>query len=155
MKFSFSLLAILLFFSACSPKVTLLETSEVTYLSSPNEGTVALQSIGYGKTVPDAEIDGIERAFNTIFFVGIPNNSALKSPMVADRSAVESKNPQFFKEFFAKKKYAPFITNQQDAADISKIQNPRVYKLTKGITINYVALRKHLEETGGTRKFGL
>ncbi len=139
---------------SCSQKFSYLETAEVSFIDSPTEGLVTVQVMGKGETTGTAELNGIESAFKTLLFQGLPSFTALRLPMVPDREKVENSKPKVFDKFFSNQDYAQFITGQEDAVVATTYKNPKGYQISKKLTINHNALRRHMEKIGGVRKFG-
>jgi hypothetical protein len=155
MNYNYPLVTVLLLSTAlvaCSKKIGYLQTSEVKFLDNPYSGTVTVESIGYGDQIKEAEINAIQKAFQTIIYQGLPAFSGLSTPMIPDRTKVDQ---SILERFFSRNEYSEFLTGQEDVRVLGKLKNPRGYKVSKVVTINYNSLRRGLEKKGVVRKFGL
>lgn len=137
---------------ACSKKIDYLQTSEVKFLNSPHSGNVTVEAIGYGDQIQVAEANATLNAFQTIMFQGLPAFSGLSTPMIPDRSKVDQ---SILERFFDRNEYSEFLTSQEEIRILGEYKNPKMYKVSKVVTINYNALRRGLEKNGVVRKFGL
>ncbi|MEK7253756.1 MAG: hypothetical protein AAB316_03365, partial [Bacteroidota bacterium] len=119
-------------------------------------GTVNVQANGFGSTTLQIERNARVKAFETILFRGLPSSefTALRLPMIENESEARSRHSSFFKKFFEEDDCNRFVTA------ISRLDNKPVKTtdhsktMAYSLTINYEALRRHLEQSGVLRKFG-
>lgn len=142
-----------IFCLSCNKNLSNLSSSEVNFVENPSDGLVTVEATGYGVKVPEAEMNAIYKAFKTIMLQGLPGFSALSKPLITSDKLEGAES--FIDSFFAKNEFEQFITAQNDAKIIGEYKKPKSYKVSKTLTINYVALRTYLERKGVTRKFGL
>ena len=136
----------------CAPKqAPYTSTVGATFVDNPSDGLVTVQSDGLGRNARDAEADAIDRAFTAILFRGLPKFSALSRPLVTSERDFLNANPGFRDGFFAGGGYRRFLSEEWPATEKSQ---PGEKRVSKKMTINYAALRRHLEEEGMIRKFG-
>lgn len=145
-------LAGLLFLGSCKAK-QYPQTAELTYNSNPVSGVIAVTALGYGKNIKEANIDAFRTAFENILFQGVPGFEPLELPMVSQADGAES-NRTFFDRFFEEGTYLRFISRQEEAVEIGKLEGSRNIIVSKSMNINYRALKKHLQQQGAIRKFG-
>jgi|GEM_PF-1449659 len=145
----FSLSFSLLMAAACTKKAYP-ETAEVRYLGKDAPGTVRLAARGYGEDKYKAEADAFRTAFTTIFYRGILSADFvdLQRPLFDKQPASE---PEFLRKFYAERTYLSFITQQGEVekgnrGKSSQYEMRGKILVEKTMTINYVALRKHLED---------
>jgi len=129
-------------------------TAETTYLSSPGTGMVNLAAVGYGANEKAAELDTYVTAFSTILFKGLPAFGALKLPMIDNEAKARSEHKAFFIKFFDNRGYLQFVTDQGVLTKLGKADQQGNIRVQKNLSINYDALRRHLEQEGVIRKFG-
>jgi hypothetical protein len=154
MKKKIILFTITSFIFICCTKKSYPETAELTFITSPSDGLVEISAIGYGSSSKDAELDTYTTAFNNILFKGIPDFGALRIPLIDNEMQSKSSHSDFYKRFFERRDYMRFVTNQGSVQALGKSDDKNMRKAQKNITINYDALRKHLEQEGVIRKFG-
>ncbi|MEM1325892.1 MAG: hypothetical protein AAGI23_08060 [Bacteroidota bacterium] len=145
----FSVLSLSLY--QCKTPVGYTETAEVTFVESESPGLVTVSSTGRGEKSHLAEFDADEKVFRTIMYQGLPQHTGLRLPMVSTTSGTDE---DAAKRFFEERDYERFIT-AQNADSVQEYKRPKLYVVKKTITVNYDALRRHLEKEGVTRKFGL
>lgn len=151
--FLFGLLAAgILMISGCKAK-QYPQTAELTYNSNPVAGVIAVTALGYGKNIKEANNDAFRTAFENILFQGVPGFEPLELPMVSQADGAES-NRSFFDRFFEEGTYLRFISRQEEAVEIGKVEGSRNIIVSKSMNINYRALKKHLQQQGAVRKFG-
>lgn len=154
----YGIVACLLLFGAiqaCKTPASVPVTAEVQFVDNPGSGLVSLSATGFGSSEDLAIENAYFTAFNTVFFTGLPQFTALRVPMVANESKAKSEHGSYFKKFYQNGYYLRFVTERLNPA-ISKSANDRKMKAAKmTFTLNYEALRKDLEQNNIIRKFGL
>ena len=127
---------------------------QVVFSSVEKNGTITLQSTGFGKKKTESISNALAGAFYNLLFRGIPG-SPYDLPMIPDEN--EKKNNPLIKALL-EGGYTAFIVENKF---ISEENKKRKQDGSKGkqtinkITINCDALRKHLEQNGLIRKFGI
>ena len=132
--------------------------------TSGDKTTITVRSTGVGKNLKEATIDAERRAFDILFFRGIPQ-SQQEYPMIGTNENTEKqKHKAFFDEFYGsdkdKKKglrgrYGTFIISSSKISNSNKtIGNVRGKEVTVEMRINLLSLRRELENSKITRKFG-
>jgi len=149
-----SLLGIILF--GCKVQKKSAEVSPV----SGDKTTITVRATGVGRDTKEATIDAERRAFDILFFRGIPQ-SQQEYPMIGtNENAEKQKNKAFFDEFYGsdsdKKKgrrgrYGTFVMSSSEISN-SRYQGGK--EVTVEMRINLLALRRELENSKITRKFG-
>ncbi len=154
MKKLFLLLTIAsLFFISCGSKkqVNTPLTAQVNVVSEDPYKTITLRSIGFGKNKDAAQYDSERKAFEILFFRGIPNTS-VEQPLVGpNENEIMSKHAAYFNDFF-KDRYKSFIMSIYNASPPQK--NKGQVSVVNDIKINLIALKKELENRGVKRRFG-
>ena len=145
------LLFIILLSTSCSKKVYTPLTAEVNVVNEDKHKTIELRSIGYGSNKQAALTDSEKKAFEILFFRGIPNSS-VENPLIGtNESELMAKHSQYFDSFF-KGKYKSFIMSIYEASPPQKKKG--ITSVVNDIKINILSLKKDLEEKGIIRKFG-
>jgi hypothetical protein len=147
-NFLFLLISLLL--SAHCAKKSYPETAEVRYAGKDAPGTVRLIARGYGDDKYKAEADAFRTAFTTIFYRGLPATDFvdLQKPLFDRQPGSE---PEWLRKFYADRTYLSFITQQGEVQKGNR-QKSSQYEIRgkmsveKTMTLNYVALRKYLED---------
>jgi len=144
----FSMLLVLM---SCGPKPPIPLTGEVNLISEVKFKTIELRSIGYGDNKQKAINDAETKAFEILFFRGIPKSSAENALIGPNEAALQAKHKSYFEPFFGSR-YRSFITSSyQSSPPVSK---KGITSVVYDVTINVASLKKDLEENGIIRKFG-
>lgn len=95
----------------------------------------------------------LHKAFERLFFIGFPN-TICNTPLITNNTNA-SKNEQMLRQFLEEKKYEPFISSISHQSRKLKARSTSDNVVTDSrIVIDIASLRRHLETTGATRKFG-
>ncbi len=140
--------------AACkTPRTT---PAAVQYSSNNAPGTVNVTANGFGMSVVQIERDARNKAFETILFRGLPASefTALRLPMIENESDARSKHASFFKKFFEEDDCNRFVTAISQLDDKPVKTTDKRKTMAYSLTINYEALRRHLEQSSILRKFG-
>lgn len=105
---------------------------------------------GYGRDKRSAQMDAEKRAFEVLFYQGIPNSS-YRFPMLEKGKQDEGK----VASFFSSNEYRNFVTDSKLLGKPSFNKTKRTKEVDAEVTINVLALRRHLEQKGTIQKFGL
>jgi hypothetical protein len=128
--------------------------NQIRFVSEESTGMVKVHSTGLGSTLPEMEQDAQIKAFETLFYVGLPTASTetYRVPLVANKA--EMQGSAAVKKFFNNREYAQFVTlvDRLDFLKQRASEGGRV--LNYNIVINYTALRRYLEQNEIIRKFG-
>ena len=134
--------------NGCSPKLQPF-TGEVNFLYKEAQGTIAVESTGYGKNQAAAVRDAQINAFNVILFRGLPGTE-LNIPLIDNEA--KTRGASYFKKFFDEGNYKSFMMSSTESSALIKMKGTN--KITVDIKINYNSLRKDLEQNQLIRKFG-
>lgn len=118
------------------------------------QGTYLVKVWSYSKKPAVAKEQAKKNAVHGIIFKGFSGSKqgvSSQKPLVKD-SSIQSKNEQFFKDFFAAGgDYMKYVNLSDDGAiasgDILKV-NKREYKVAVVVSVRKDALRKYLENAG-------
>ncbi len=94
----------------------------------------------------------IKKTFERLFFIGFPNTIS-STPLITSNSN-GGKNNALLEDFVNNNKYSPFITSINNQSNRSKIDRKNYIVCNTTIVIDIPSLRRYLENTGQTRKFG-
>ncbi len=143
----------LIFTINCSSKKNIQTplTAQVSVISEEPRKTIEVRSIGYGKNESQAAYDAERKAFEIIFFRGIPNTGVEKPLIGIDENKAYSNSPQYLKDFFDSR-YLSFIMSSFMASPPQK--NKGLVTVVKDIKINLMSLKKDLENHHVIRSFG-
>lgn len=134
----------------CSPKLNYY-SGEVNFLRKEAQGTIVVNSTGYGKSKNEAVKDAQINAFKVILFRGLPGTE-LNIPLVENENESKTKYSSYFKKLFDEGFYKTFMMSSTESSNLIKIKGTK--KITIDIKINYNSLRKDLEQNQINRKFG-
>jgi hypothetical protein len=115
-------------------------------------GTIIVDSDGYGKSKQSAIDDAQFRAFEIILFRGIPGTD-LNRPLIENEGEARATFGKYFSDLKAKR-YKTFITNTSVTSEFVK-KSKKAKNISVQTEINYKALRTDLEQNQVIRKFGL
>lgn len=135
----------------CSPK-TIAYSGEVTLQSKEPSGTVILNASGYGRNYEAAVHDAKVNAFQVLLFKGIPG-SELRFPLVDDEVVSKERHKEYYENLLDKESYRRFII-RSDENPMSLVKVKGSKKIVVHMTIDYISLRKDLEQKQIIRKFG-
>jgi hypothetical protein len=144
---------LLLFIVSCGKKVYTPLTAEVAVLSEEKHKTIELRCLGYGDSKDAAVGDSERKAFEIIFFRGIPNTSLEKPLIGSNEAALTAKHRSYFNSFFNNGRYRSFVMSSYVSSPYQKRES--VFTGTVDIKINLMSLKKDLEDNNVIRKFGL
>jgi hypothetical protein len=133
---------------SCSPKLA--PSESITATNSSNV-EVQINITTLEKTQVAGANKAVRKAFERLFFIGFPNTIS-SAPLITNNTNAQ-KNEQLLNEFVQEKKYEPFVSFISHSS--RKVKNPSGYMITDSrMVIDVASLRRHLETTGATRKFG-
>lgn len=136
---------------SCAKKITVPLTAEVNIVNEDKHKTIELRSVGFGKNIEEAIFDSEKKAFEILFFRGIPNTH-IENPLIGpNENEILSKHQNYFKSFFSDR-YKSFIMSIYESSPSQK--NKGVTSVVNDIKINTMALKKDLETNNIIRKFG-
>ena len=141
---------------SCSPKIQpyspySLYSGEVNFLYKGEQGTIAVESIGYGNTQSEAVADAQINAIKILLFKGLPGTE-LNVPLIENENDAKSTYRDYFQNLFEQGNYIKFIMSSTVSS--SPIKKVKIKKITLDLKINYNSLRKDLEQNQVIRKFG-
>jgi hypothetical protein len=137
--------------TSCAKKIVAPLTAEVNVVNEDKHKTIELRSIGFGKNTQEAIYDSEKKAFEILFFRGIPNTS-IENPLIgSNENEIISKHSLYFKRFF-ESRYKSFIMSAYESSPNQK--NKGVTSVVSDIKINILSLKKDLESNNVIRKFG-
>lgn len=147
----YMIFAIFLTISCASKKMVTPLTAEVNVVNEDKNKTIELRSVGFGKGIEEATYDSEKKAFEILFFRGIPNTH-IENPLIgANESEILSKHQKYFNSFFSSR-YKSFIMSIYKSSPSQK--NKGITSVVYDIKINTMALKKDLETNNIIRKFG-
>jgi hypothetical protein len=138
---------------SCSPKIqpNSSYSREVNFLFNEEQGTMVVQTTGYGKNQSEAVEDAQVNAIKVLLFKGLPGTE-LNVPLIENENDANSKYRDYFQNLFQQGNYIKFIMSSTESANpIIKGGNKTI---TLAVKINYNSLRKDLEQNQVIRKFG-
>ncbi|MDR1973771.1 MAG: hypothetical protein LBQ31_03745 [Bacteroidales bacterium] len=145
-----SAVAICLCATSCRTQTHYASTGHVA--TNTSEGVVTVRSTGTGATKKKAITNAEHKAFDILFFRGLPE-SAQKRPMIGSNEESEkSKNRKWFNEFY-ESRYQTFIISSVPVGNATTNRTNET-QITMEVKINLNALRRDLEGYGVIRKFG-
>lgn len=137
--------------TSCAKKITAPLTAEVNAINEDKHKTIEVRSVGFGNNTQEAIYDSEKKAFEILFFRGIPNTS-IENPLIgSNENEIISKHPLYFKRFF-ESRYKSFIMSVYESSPSQK--NKGVTSVVSDIKINILSLKKDLESNNIIRKFG-
>lgn len=142
-------LIVLLFLCATACKSTY-PSAEVSYIDNTGKDILILEAKGYGNNKTKAMNDAEKRAFETLFFRGIPN-STYRFGMMPNE---EHKQKRFLQGFFITQKHREFITASTVTSSLTRNKQKKTNELAMQISINTLSLSKYLEQEKVVHKFG-
>ena len=146
------LLCVLAFASACFAKKQKYSPTSVIHVAS-DASTITMRAIGVGETRQEALDDAEMKVFDVILFRGVPE-SGQKMALVSSNESMEMmKNNPYFTEFYNGRRYKSFIVNSSPVGDFTKLKG-RQFQTNANVKVNFVNLRRDLEQNGIIRKFG-
>lgn len=148
-----TLIAVLVVNFMVSCGTTPIETprAEVTLVRKTDYGSITLKSVGYGKNREEAIEDAQKNALYVILFRGIPESDN-NYPLVSNENEAKEANRNYFNNFETGELYKSFITDVTESSNLIKLKGK--CKIYVDLSINYLALRKDLEQNSVIRKFG-
>lgn len=143
--------AFILFLNSCSPK-TAPYSAQVNFLYKDAQGVIGVKSLGFGTNRSKAIADAQKNAFNVILFKGIPGTE-LNVPLIPNESTARKQHGDYFTNFFEKEYYNMYMMSSTESSNLIKVKGGG-QKIFVDIKINYVSLRRDLEQNNVIRKFG-
>lgn len=151
LKKTLMVLTTILLFTSCNKNLYTPLTAEVNFINEESHKTIELRSIGFGNNKDAALYDSEKKAFEILFFRGIPNTS-IENPLIGtNESELLNKHSSYFNSFF-KSRYRSFIMSTYQSSPPQRKKG--VTSVVSDIKINILSLKKDLEEHGIIRKFG-
>jgi len=151
-KIYFLLVAILIFVSCGKKNYQAPLTAQVNVVSEDPYKTIEVRSVGFGKNEDEAYYDAETKAFEIIFFRGIPNTS-VENPLIGSKeSEIAQRNSAYFNDFF-KNRYKSFVMSSFQSLPSQKKNG--VVSVVADIKINLMSLKRDLEDHNVKRRFGL
>lgn len=138
---------------SCSPKIQPYSSysGEVNFLFKEEQGTIVVESTGYGKNQSEALVDAQITAIKVLLFKGLPGTE-LNVPLIENENDANSKFSDYFQNLFQQGNYIKFIMSSTESAN--PVQKKGNKTITLDIKINYNSLRQDLEQNQVIRKFG-
>jgi hypothetical protein len=138
---------------SCSSKIQPYSSysGEVNFLFKEEQGTMVVESTGYGKNQSEALVDAQITAIKVLLFKGL-SGTELNVPLIENENDANSKFSDYFQNLFQQGNYIKFIMSSTESAN--PVQKKGNKTITLDIKINYNSLRKDLEQNQVIRKFG-
>lgn len=123
-------------------------------ITENTDGTVLIESSGFGKNLADIEKNAISNAFEKLLYVGIPSASseANRLPMIPSKDNYQ--NSPRMRSFFNDEEYKNYIIEMNRLNYLKNRSASKGKALNFHITINKPALRRFLEKNEIIREFG-
>ncbi len=115
-------------------------------------GMVWIQSTGFGKKEVIAQLDAEKAAMETLVFQGIAGTQ-FAMPLVADESVSRKDHADFYTGFFDQQGFRAFVNKTETTESLTKFKGGR--KMGTRILVDVNGLRKHFEDKGIIKKFGM
>ncbi len=115
-------------------------------------GMVWVQSTGFGKKDVIAQLDAEKAAMETLVFQGIAGTQ-FSMPLVADEAASRRDHAEFYTSFFDQQGFRAFVNKTQAVQGLTKFKGGK--KLETRVLVDVNGLRKHFEDKGLIKKFGM
>tara|TARA_B110000908_G_scaffold100814_1_gene118868 strand:+ start:2179 stop:2700 length:522 start_codon:yes stop_codon:yes gene_type:complete len=146
--------------SSCYTKFEQISLGSTKFSSVSDNGTVIhIESQGSGMNTKTRKFNANANALKTIVLYGLPGSQICEYPLASsDKQGQAAKE---IEKLMESGEYARFINYIVDSSFNSTIANPTNRGLTNKkqssfkIGINFTLLRRHFEESGAIRKFGL
>jgi hypothetical protein len=135
-------------------KTTTVPSGETRYIRSSNQGDlIEVQARGYGRNEREAIADAEKKALETLLFTGL-TGSPQQYPLVNDPKARQT-HSAYFNKLIEGGEYRSYLTTSNPMASKAE-KDKRTGQKTILVTleINVFALRRELEQSIVTRKFG-
>lgn len=128
--------------------------TSVVYVTSDKE-TITMRATATGKSEQETLNNAEQNAVDVILFRGVPE-STQKMPLVgSNESAAMMENNPYFTEFYDGGRYKSFIVSAVPVGGFTKLKGKgKNFQTTAEVKINFVNLRRDLEQGGVVRKFG-
>lgn len=146
--------------TSCYTKYSATSQGSTTFVKVADNGNLLILEVqGAGANSKIRKFNAISNAIKSVVLYGIPGSTVCEYPMASadTRRKAESE----IKQLMESGEYARFINYVVDSDHTGHIPNPKSKGLTNkkqssySVGINLVALRRHFENEGAIRKFGL
>ncbi len=115
-------------------------------------GMVWIQSTGFGKKEVIAQLDAEKAAMETLVFQGVAGTQ-FAMPLVADESASRKDHADFYTGFFDQQGFRAYVNKTQTTEALTEFKGGK--KMGTRVLVDVNGLRKHLEDKGIIKKFGM
>ncbi len=140
--------SLILFTDCRSSKIT----GETRVIEKSTPGTIVLSSAGYGKIKRTSVNNAIENAARNILLRGIPDSNQSTPLLGLGAEQVFAKKKNYFENFFDKDLEKFVLRREILSYNFFNINTPSSEVL---VSFNLDALRRHLEQDGIIRSFGI
>ena len=127
------------------------QSSEVSLLYKDANGVIAVKSVGYGKDRLAAVTDAQINAFKVVLFRGVPGTN-VGIPLVENEQEATSRNPYYVSRFFDQQIFRNFMVAYEESSSLTRAYGTN--RISVDVKINFIALRRDLEQNNIIRKFG-
>jgi hypothetical protein len=141
-QIQFSLFYLISFAFACKTPTSTPTTAEVQFAGNPAAGLVTLKATGTGNTKESALENAYFVAFNTLFYGGIPEFTALRTPMISSTQNEGTQQKPYLKKFYDNQYFLRFVTNREVTTYQNAPNNRKMKSAQQIFTLNYESLRK-------------
>ncbi len=139
-----------LFLTSCSYQTV--PTASVNFVSGSN-GTITMRAIGFGINTEEAINDAEKNAMNVLLFRGLPESEQKVALVGTNETEEIAKHQDYFTKFFEDMRYKTFVMSSINTTELI-VKKDSKKSIAVDIKINYLALRKDLEQNNIIRKFG-
>jgi hypothetical protein len=126
--------------------------TSVVYVTSDKE-TITMRATATGASQQEALNNAEQNAVDVILFRGVPESTQKMALVGSNESAAMMENNPYFTEFYSGGRYKSFITNSTPVGGFTKLKGKQ-FQTIADVKVNFVNLRRDLEQAGVVRKFG-
>ena len=127
-------------------------TVSVVYLFS-DDATITMRATGVGSSQQEALDNAEKNVLDVILFRGVPESKQKMALVSSNESMEMTKNNPYFTEFYNGNRYKSFIVSSRPNGGFTKLKG-RQFQTAADVKVNFVNLRRDLEQSGVIRKFG-
>ena len=146
--------------TSCYTRYNVTSQGATTFIRVTDNGNLLiLEAQGAGASVKIRKFNAISNAIKSVVLYGIPGSTVCEYPMASTDTRKEAESE--IRSLMESGEYARFVNYVVDSDHTGHIPNPGSNGLTNkkqssfSVGINLVALRRHFENEGAIRKFGL
>jgi hypothetical protein len=112
-----------------------------------------MRAIGFGINTEDAINDAEKNAMNVLLFRGLPESEVKIGLIGTNESDEIIKHQAYFTKFYTELRYKTFIMSSIPTSDLINKKGSKK-SIAVDVKINFVALKRDLEQSNLIRRFG-